>query len=130
MPDLNPAAESWVTRRRFELLLLIAALLETAHLIGLFHRREEVDGTALAVVFTYGVPWVVLLLGLAVTRAGSSIAKWVLVFLAALALITAVRIGTGRWGEPAILMGALAGILQVIAVALLVFTPPGRSWTR
>lgn len=128
MPDLNPTTRRFITPRLFEILLLIAALLETAHLIGLFDRREEVDGTTLAVIFTLGVPWIVLLLGLAVTRIGSSVAKWALVLLTAIALISAVRVGIGRWAEPAILAGAVAGMLQTVSVALL-FTPIGRSWT-
>ena len=128
MPHLNQTARQLVTPRTFELLLLVAALFETAHLVGLFGRRAEVDGTALAITFTFGVPWLVLLLGLGVTRLRSSVAKWVLVALTAIALLSAVRIGTGRWDEPAILAGAVAGLLQVIAVAML-FTPTGRRWT-
>ena len=125
MADLNTGASA-VTRRRFELLLLAAALFETAHLVGLFQRRVEVDGTALAVLFTLGAPWVTFGLGLAITRLRSSAAKWILVVLVAIALLSSVRIGTARWDEPAIFLGAIAGLLQLVAVAML-FTREGRG---
>jgi hypothetical protein len=118
-----------VTRRNFELLLLAAALFEALHLIGLFARRAEVDGLVLAVLFTVGGPLFVLLLGLAVTRLGSSLAKWLLILLVAVALLSAVRIGTAQWLEnPALLAGAIAGLCQLAAVSML-FTRGGRSWT-
>ncbi|KQN25429.1 hypothetical protein ASE86_04095 [Sphingomonas sp. Leaf33] len=128
MSDLTTAARPLVTERLFELTLLAAALFETAHLLGLFGRRAEVDGTPLAIAFTFGVPWLMPLLGLAITRTGSVTAKWVLVVLGAIALLTAVRVGPGRWNEPAILLGAIAGVLQIAAIAML-FTPAGRRWT-
>ena len=122
-PDLFP-----ISRGRFELALLVAALFETAHLIGLYDRRAQVDGTALAIVFTALTPWLTMLLGLAVTRLRSSVAKWILIALVAIALLSAVRIGPGRWDEPAIFLGAIAGALQIVAVAML-FTRTGRGWT-
>lgn len=130
MSDLNRTAGAFVTRRHFELLLLAAALFETVHLVGLFVRRAEVDGTVLAIAFTFVVPWLVPLLGLAVTRRGSKVAKWLIVVLVAIALMTAVRIGIAPWvNSLAILAGAVAGLLQLVAVVML-FTPAGRSWTR
>lgn len=130
MPYLNQTAASFVTKRKFELLLLGALLFETLHLIGLFDQRAAVDGTTLAILFTFGVPWIVLLLGLAVTRRGSMIAKWLLAALAIVALFSAIRIGTDDWSrDPAIFAGAIAGICQLAAV-LMLFTPAGRIWTR
>ncbi|MEG3179180.1 hypothetical protein [Sphingomonas sp. LT1P40] len=125
----NQGATSFVTKARFELLLAVAALFETLHLIGLFDRRVDVDGKMLAAVFTFGVPWIVLLLGIAVTRAGSKAAKWTLIILILFAVFSAVSIGIERWNEPVILLGAIAGIVQVVAVTMLL-TPVGRSWTR
>ncbi len=71
MAELNHTTRPFVTQRRFELVLLAAALFETLHLMGLLGRRAEVDGTPLAIIFTFGVPWIVLLLGSAVTRMGA-----------------------------------------------------------
>jgi hypothetical protein len=122
-PDLFP-----ISRGRFELALFVAALFETAHLVGLFDRRAQVDGMSLAIVFTALTPWLTVLLGLAVTRLRSSVAKWILIALVAIALLSAVRIGPGRWDEPAIFLGAIAGVLQLAAIAML-FTRTGRSWT-
>lgn len=116
------------SRRGFEMLLFAAAIFETAHLTGLYERREQVDGVLLAVLFTSLTPWITFLLGLAVTRLRSSVAKWILIVLVAIALLTAVRIGPGRWDEPAIFLGAVAGVLQLMAVVML-FTRAGRSWT-
>lgn len=59
---------SLVSRGNFERLLAAAALVEMLHLIGLFARRVEVDGTILAILFTLGGPPVVLLPGFGVTR--------------------------------------------------------------
>lgn len=129
MPDIGASSETFPTRRTFEMLLLVAALFETMHLIGLFGRRAEVDGTTLAVLFTFGVPWLVFLLGLAVTRGRSSVAKWSLIVLVAIAVLSAVRIGAVRWNEPAMALGAIAGFLQLVAVICL-FTPNGKDWTR
>lgn len=115
-------------KRSFELLLVGAALFESAHLLALFERRAEVDGVPMAVAFTVVLPWLPVLLGLAVTRRGSAIAKWVLVVLIAVAAFTAFRIGPARWSEPAILFGAVAGALQLAAAVVLVTA--GRAWTR
>jgi hypothetical protein len=130
MSDLNQAERSFVSPRNFELLLAAAALFETLHLIGLFDRRVEVDGRMLAILFTLGGPLLVLLLGLAVTRLGSSVAKWLFVALGAIALISAIRLGAGPWlDNPALLAGAVAGLCQLAAM-LMLFTPAGRDWTR
>ena len=129
MSDLNRAGRPFASRRNFELLLAAAALFETLHLIGLFDRRAEVDGEALAILFTLGGPLLVLLLGLAVTRLGSSTAKWLFILLVAIALFSAIRIGAGPWlDNPALLAGAVAGLCQLAAVAML-FTAEGRGWT-
>ncbi len=129
MPDLNPSPRPFATRRHFELLLAAGALFEAIHLIGLFGRRAEVDGTMLAILFTVGGPLVVPLLGLAVTRLASSLAKWLLILLVAVALLSALRIGFSQWlDQPALLAGAVAGLCQIVAVAML-FTPAGRRWT-
>ena len=128
MADLKPDMLR-VSTGRFELMLLLAALFETAHLIGLYDRREQVDGTMLAIAFTLLAPWITFMLGLAVTRLRSSVAKWLLIALVGIAVLTAVRIGPGRWDEPAIFLGAVAGLLQVVAVAML-FTRTGRGWTK
>ena len=130
MPHLTRPSGPLVSARNFEFLLLAAAVFETAHLVGLFERRAEVDGTALAVLFTIGGPLLVLLLGLGVTRLGSSVAKWLLVALVAVALLTAVRIGAEPWmNNPALIAGAMAGLCQLAAV-LMLLTPAARSWTR
>jgi uncharacterized membrane protein len=129
MSHPNPSSRSFVLRRNFERLLVAAALFETLHLIGLFARRAEVDGTFLALLFTVGGPILVLLLGFAVTRLGSSVAKWLLILLVAVALLSAVRIGTAQWSQdPALLAGAIAGLCQLAAVSML-FTRAGRGWT-
>ncbi|HZF96042.1 MAG TPA: hypothetical protein VEZ20_14365 [Allosphingosinicella sp.] len=128
MPHLSKPS-GLVSPRNFEFLLAAAALFEFAHLVGLFERRAEVDGTALALLFTIGGPLLVLLLGLGVTRLGSSVAKWLLVALVAMALFSAVRIGAEPWANnPALIAGAIAGLCQLAAV-LMLFTPPARSWT-
>lgn len=128
MPDLTaPAPASEKPKRVFEALLLAAALLSLANMIGLFDRRAALDGVVLATVFTFVFPWLPLLLGLAVTRRRSALAKWLLLALIALSLFTAWRMGTARWGEPAIFLGALAGALEVAAGVLLLTV--GRSWT-
>lgn len=118
----------FIIRRRFEALLLTAAGIEIAHLIGLFARRLEVDGWTLALIFTFLVPWIAPGLGFAITRKGSTVAKWLLVVLVAVTLVSAISIGVGRWNELAILLGAIAGVLQCLAVAML-FSPAGRSLT-
>lgn len=110
------------------MMLVLAAILESVHLLALFERRAEVDGIVMAVIFTAGLPWIPVLLGLAVTRRRSLLAKWLLLVLIAIAALTAFRIGTSRWGEFAMVFGALAGALQLMAAALLLTT--GRSWTR
>lgn len=108
-------------------MLLAASLIEIVHLMGLFPRRLQADGWALALTFTFIVPWIAPSLGLAITRKGSAVAKWLLVGLVALTVISATSIGVGRWDEPAILVGAIAGLLQVLAISML-FTKVGRSW--
>lgn len=129
MSHLSQSIGSYTTKRNFELLLGAAVLFETIHLIGLFGRRSEVDGTILAIVFTIGAPLVLLLMGLAVTRLGSLIAKWVLIVLVALTLLSAVGTGTAKWLEnPALLVGALAGLCEFAAI-LMLFTSVGRTWT-
>ncbi|HEX8194210.1 MAG TPA: hypothetical protein VF552_15050 [Allosphingosinicella sp.] len=130
MPYLSRPSGAVVSPRNFELLLLAAAAFELAHLAGLFERRAEVDGTALAILFTIGGPLLVLLLGLGVTRLGSSLAKWLLVALVAIALLSAVRIGTEPWmNNPALIAGAFAGLCQLAAV-LMLLTLSARSWTK
>jgi hypothetical protein len=124
---MSLGAEDARPKRLFELLLVVAALSETFHLIALYERRAEVDGTLMAVIFTAGLPWVPVLLGLAVTRRRSAIAKWLLSILIAVAAYTAFRIGTARWGELAMLFGALAGALQLTAAIVLLTV--GRTWT-
>lgn len=125
----KPSAQVLVTPRRFEALLLAASLIEIVHLVGLFPRRLQVDGWALALIFTFIVPWIAPGLGLAITRKGSAVAKWLLVGLVAITVISATSIGVARWDEPAILAGAIAGLLQVLAISML-FTKVGRSWIR
>lgn len=115
-------------KRLFELALVLAAIFESFHLLALFERRAEVDGTVMAVIFTAGLPWVPVLLGLALTRRRSSIAKWLLLVLIAIAAFTAFKIGAARWSEPAMLLGAIAGALQ-LAAALMLLTV-GRTWTQ
>jgi hypothetical protein len=124
----TPARASEAPKRVFEALLLTAALLSFAQLIGLFGRRAALDGVALAILFTFVLPWLPPLLGLAVTRRRSVVAKWVLLTLTALTLFTAWRIGTARWSDPIILLGAVAGALEAAAAMLLLTL--GRSWTR
>ena len=115
-------------KRLFELVLVLAAIFESFHLLTLFERRAEVDGTVMAVIFTAGLPWVPVLLGLALTRRRSLIAKWLLLVLIAIAAFTAFKIGTAQGSEPAMLLGAIAGALQ-LAAALMLLTV-GRTWTQ
>lgn len=119
-----------ISRRIFEGLLVIAAVAETAHLIGLFDRRSAVDGLALAVLFTAAIPWVTVLVGLAITRLRSRVAKYGFLLLMAPVWFSMVKLGVGEWwGDLFLTLGFLAGVLQTLAV-LMLLTPPGWSWTR
>ena len=119
-----------ISKRIFEGLLVIAAVAETTHLIGLFDRRSAVDGLALAVLFTAAIPWVTVLVGLAITRLRSRVAKYGFLLLMALVWFSMVRLGVGEWwGDLFLTLGFLAGVLQTLA-ALMLLTPPGWNWTR
>lgn len=120
----------WVNRRTFEVLLVLGAAAETAHLVGLFDRRVAVDGVGLAFVFTALGPWVTPLMGLAITRLRLAPAKWVFLFLMSLVWTSMIKLGAaGWWGDPWATMGFVAGIAQTLAT-LMILTPTGWGWTR
>lgn len=120
---------TWANKARFEALLITAALVETAHLAGLFERRAEVDGLALAILFTVAAPWVTVLIGLGITRWGSGVAKYVFLFLMAIVWLNMVKLGLDAWwGKPALMLGFLAGGLQTLAASMLM-TSSGWRWT-
>ncbi|MBB6229043.1 hypothetical protein FHS79_003241 [Polymorphobacter multimanifer] len=109
-------------------LLLIAGVIETTYLIGLFERRMAVDGLAMALAFTIVIPWVPYALGWAVVTWRSRIAAAILVALTALAWVAGVAIGTANWFDDAVLLvGALATIFQTLAT-LMLLSPAGRTW--
>ncbi|WP_296166884.1 hypothetical protein [uncultured Brevundimonas sp.] len=119
-----------VEKRGFEGLLVLGAAAETLHLIGLFDRRAEVDGVALAVVFTVVTPWVVPMMGLAITRLKSAVAKWVFLLLMSVVWLNMVKLGLGEWwGNPWLTLGFVAGVAQTLA-AFMLLTPPSWRWTH
>lgn len=110
-------------------LLLIAGIIETIYLIGLFERRMAVDGLALALAFTTLTPWIPYALGWTVVARRSRVAAGLLVALTVLAWVAGARAGTATWlSDPILLVGALAMICQTIA-ALMLVSPAGRAWT-
>lgn len=120
---------TWANRRAFEGLLIAGAVAEYGHLIGLFEARTAVDGQALALAFTLLGPLVTPLLGLAVTRLGSAVAKWAFLILMAVVWLNMVKLGADAWwGQWALALGFLAGTLQTLAASML-FTPTGWRWT-
>lgn len=119
-----------VDKRGFECLLVLGAVAETLHLIGLFDRRAEVDGIALAIAFTVVTPSVVPMMGLAITRLKSAVAKWVLLLLISVVWLNMVKLGLGEWwGNPWLTLGFVAGVAQTLA-ALMLLTPTGWRWTH
>lgn len=117
-----------VSPASFKAVLIGAALVETLHLWFLFDRRVAVDGTALALFFTFLVPWAPFLLGLAVLLWRSRLAAVALIVLVALAWVAGWRAGTAAWAtNPTLLIGALATLLQT-AAALMLLTLAGRRW--
>jgi hypothetical protein len=105
-----------------------AVAAEGAHLALLFQRRVEVDGLAMAIALSAGTPLLIMALLLLATRRASNVARWFLVVLAMLALLTAVVSGIGAWADnPILLVGGLSLLLQIAAIAMS-FTPGGNSW--
>lgn len=121
---------AWIDRRVFEGLLVFGAAAETVHLVGLFDRRTDVDGTGLALAFTAVVPWITPLIGLAVTRLRVAAAKWALLLLMSVVWFNMVKLGVAEWwGDPWLTLGFTAGLAQTLAAAMLL-TPVAWRWTR
>lgn len=119
-----------INKRVFEAVLIFAALAETSHLIGLFDRRTEMDGLALAIAFTVVSPALTLALGFSITRLRSVSAKWGFLFLMSLVWMTMIKLGASTWwGDLWLTLGFLAGTAQTLA-ALMLLTPKGWAWTR
>lgn len=121
---------AWIDRRAFESLLVLGAAAETLHLVGLFDRRTDVDGTGLALAFTAVVPWITPLIGLAVTRLRMAAAKWAFLLLMTVVWFNMAKLGVSEWwGDPWLTLGFTAGVAQTLAAAMLL-TPTGWRWTR
>lgn len=117
-----------LTSTAFLRLLLVAGVIETIYLVGLFDRRMAVDGLAMALAFTIVIPWIPLALGWAAVARHSRVAAGILVALTALAWVAGVAIGTSKWlDDPILLVGALATLCQTLAVMTLL-SPAGRAW--
>ena len=102
-----------------ERLLLTGVALDFVHLMILFDRRREVDGMALALAFTVGVPILTAVLALFVTRRQSIAAFITLCLLIGLALVTAANIGPATWVSTAHgLFGGLSLLAYLSGIAL------------
>lgn len=119
----------FVSRRRFEILCIAAAVIETIFLGFIFDRRLAVDGIWLAILFTFILPRLPFALGVAVTRRGSRAAALLFLVLVGLAWVAGIRAGTSAWwDDPVLFVGALATLVQTIA-ALMLVSPEGWRWT-